>query len=85
MSIASIRKQNTLFGYHIIIIIVFTFLYYQFQTEEDKELFKNPEEAMYFAVINHFTVGLGDIAPKSKRLRRLCMLQVILAFVFFTT
>ena len=85
MSIASILKQNIHFPHHIIIIIVFTFLYYQFQTGEDKELFKNPEEALYFTLINHFTVGLGDIAPKSMRLRRLCMLQVLLAFIFFTT
>lgn len=74
---------NRFLPHHIVIFTVFAVLYHLLKEEEDKETLKTVEDALYFSVVNHFTVGFGDITPKSKTLRRLCMLQILLAFVFF--
>ena len=77
--------QNKFLKYHVMVFIFFAVLYHYFKQEEDKESLKTFEDALYFSIVNHFTVGFGDITPKSKTLRRLCMLQIILAFVFFAS
>jgi hypothetical protein len=76
-------RQNKYIFHHITLILIFSFLYYKFQAKEDNKRFKDWEEAVYFAVVTHFTVGFGDISPKSKLLRRLCMLQIFIAFTLF--
>lgn len=82
---AAVLGQNMFFHYHVVIFLVFAVLYHVFKGEEDKESLKTMEDALYFSVVNHFTVGFGDITPKSKTLRRLCMLQILLAFIFFAS
>jgi len=67
------------------IFLLFAILYHNFKQEEDKDSLKNFEDALYFSVVNHFTVGFGDITPKSKLLRRLCMIQILIAFILFAS
>ena len=82
---AGVLGLNRFLPHHIVIFIVFAVLYHLFKQEEDKESLKTIEDALYFSIVNHFTVGFGDITPKSNILRRLCMLQILLAFVFFAS
>ena len=81
--ITKIIQNNKFLPYHILIVLVFSVIYYYLQVKEEGDSLKSLEEALYFSVVNHFTVGFGDITPKSKRLRRLCMIQILLAFIFF--
>jgi len=84
----SLKKQNTYIFSHLIIILVFTNLYY-FLAEytnndaDKKEFSKSWERDLYYSVVTHFTVGFGDITPKSILFRRLTMCQIFLAFIFF--
>ena len=84
--VGSIIKQNQFFKYHIGIIITFAFIYMvsakSVGTDEDKENFSNFSDSLYYTTITHFTVGFGDISPRSKAMRFLTMVQVVLAFSF---
>lgn len=85
--IKQIEDKNEGFFIHLIIIFIFTNLYYflaPFSNKIDKQEFSQSwERTLYYSVITHFTIGFGDITPKSKLLRRLTICQVILAFLFF--
>ena len=82
--VETIKGQNKLFTDHIICIIIFSVIYYfaakNFGTKDEKEQFKGPNDCLYFSCITHFTVGFGDITPKSNLLRFLTILQVLFAF-----
>lgn len=71
---------------HLLLIFIFANLYYflaPYSNEVDKKEFgRSWEGDLYYSLITQFTVGIGDIAPTSTILRRLTMLQVILAFIF---
>ena len=85
--IKSIRKKNKFLLTHLAIIFLFTNLYFflaPYSIEEDKKQFSESwEKTLYYSFITHLTVGFGDITPKSKLFRRITMLQVLLAFIFF--
>jgi len=85
--IKSIRKQNQFLLTHLAIIFLFTNLYFflaPYSIEADKKQFSESwERTLYYSFITHLTVGFGDITPQSKLCRRLTMLQVLLAFIFF--
>ena len=87
LSLKHIGKYSENFYIHLFIIFIFTNLYYflsPYSNEEDsKEFSESWERDLYYTVITHFTIGFGDITPKSKLFRRLTMCQVILAFLFF--
>lgn len=86
-----IGKYSENFYIHLSIIFIFTNLYFflarytekGYKSEDGKEFGESWERDLYYAVMTHFTVGFGDITPKSKLFRRLTMCQVILAFLFF--
>lgn len=82
---AGILGLNRFLPHHIAIFLVFAILYHLFKQEEDKESLQTFEDSLYFSIVTHFTVGFGDISPKSKVLRRLSMVQILLAFVFFAS
>jgi len=82
---AGVLGLNRFLPHHIVIFLVFSVLYHIFKQAEDKESLQTFEDSLYFSVVTHFTVGFGDISPKSKVLRRLSMLQILLAFVFFAS
>lgn len=80
---AAILKLNRFLPYHIIVFVTFAILYHILKQEEDKKTITSFEDALYFSIVTHFTVGFGDITPKSKTLRRLSMCQILAAFFFF--
>lgn len=85
-SIKSFLNQNKFLPTHLILIVTFTLLYMMMApshgTDEDKENYSNFADSLYYTTITHFTIGFGDVTPKSKLLRALTMLQVVLAFSF---
>ena len=74
---------NLLFP-NIVCILFFTFIYHfsaqKWGNKEDKENFKTLYNSLYFTFITHFTVGFGDITPKSRVLKTLTMVQLLVAF-----
>ena len=79
-------KLNEFLLHHIILIFIFSIIYFiiakRYGSKEDKENFTHYSDSLYYTTITHFTVGFGDIAPKSKILKYLTMLQVVLAYSF---
>ena len=79
-------KQNEFLLHHLVLIFIFSNIYYitakKYGSKEDKENFTNYSDSLYYTTITHFTVGFGDISPKSKILKYLTMIQVILAYTF---
>ena len=77
-------NQNKFLVWHLLVIVVFTLIYMNmspsYGTDEDKENYANFTDSLYYTTITHFTIGFGDITPKSKVLRALTMLQIIIAF-----
>lgn len=82
---AIILGMNRFLPHHIVIFLVFAILYHILKQPEDEESLQTIEDALYFSIVTHFTVGFGDISPKSKVLRRLSMIQILLAFMFFAS
>ena len=80
-----IKKQNKLLFSHIITIILFSIIYYYIApikgSKNDQENFKNMEDSIYYTTLTHFTVGFGDILPESKIMRRITVIQVLIAFI----
>ena len=67
----------------LIVIFLFSIIYYitnRFQDEEER-LFESYFDCVYFTICTHFTVGYGDISPKTKLHRTLTMIQIITAFI----
>ena len=81
--INKVKKQNDFILYHLGVICVFTVIYYYLakNSEEDKSNFKSLEDSLYYTLITHFTIGFGDVSPKSKIMRRFTMLQAVIAFM----
>ena len=68
---------------HLLIIIIFSIIYYitnKFDSE-DEPLFNGYFDCIYFTIVTHFTVGYGDISPKTKLHRTITMIQIITAFL----
>jgi uncharacterized membrane protein len=80
-----LKKQNVVLITNVICIIIFSYIYYMIAqtqgSQKDKENFKTLEDSLYYTTITHFTIGFGDISPESKTMRRLTMLQVLIAFL----
>tara|TARA_Y100000992_G_C20937394_1_gene337370 strand:- start:190 stop:465 length:276 start_codon:yes stop_codon:yes gene_type:complete len=83
-SIKTFFNQNKFLPAHLIVIVAFTLIYMMMSpshgTDEDKENYSNFADSLYYTTITHFTIGFGDVTPKSKLLRALTMLQVVIAF-----
>ena len=69
---------------NIVCILFFTFIYHfcaeKWGDKEDKEKFKSLYDSLYFTITTHFTVGFGDITPKSHVLKSLTMVHLLIAF-----
>jgi len=67
----------------LVVIIVFSVIYYitNHIQNEDERLFESYFDCVYFTIVTHFTVGYGDISPKTKLHRTITMIQIIIAFL----
>jgi voltage-gated potassium channel len=69
---------------HLIIVIVFSRLYYIYLKPEDfngGEGLKTYNDYLYFTVVTHASIGYGDISPKSRKAKNLVMIHIIISFV----
>ena len=92
-----LKKQNYYFPIHILVILLFTIIYKLISEIEHQEkqqyndkfigrrrLNKESlEEILYFSVVTHFTIGFGDIVPKTKLMRRATICHILIAFTLF--
>ena len=79
-------KSNYYINYHILAIILFSFLYYilaKYRILDNIEYtqFANYGTTLYFTIVTHFTIGYGDIVPTSTILRILVCCQILFAFL----
>lgn len=88
MSLAFINNlvsSNMNLQYHLVTIFVFSLLYHLLAkssviSDQEDERFQDYGSTLYYTIVTHFTIGYGDISPKTPALRLLCCLQIILAF-----
>tara|TARA_B100000925_G_C22008356_1_gene474779 strand:+ start:430 stop:711 length:282 start_codon:yes stop_codon:yes gene_type:complete len=83
--ISELIKKNSNLQYHLATIIAFAVLYHILSKtslvgEDEDERFHDFGTTLYYTVVTHFTIGYGDISPKTPLLRFLCCAQIILAF-----
>jgi hypothetical protein len=64
-----------LFGIYLFINVIFSFLYFCFGLLESKSFLDH----FYFSIVTSFTVGYGDIAPKSDWGKIIVIVQICLA------
>ena len=86
MFLDNLMKKNGNIQYHLVAIIVFSILYYILAVgnlvgDEEDERFTNYGSTLYYTIVTHFTIGYGDISPKSAILRLLCCVQIFTAFL----
>ena len=83
-----IKQQSALIKYHLLLIIIFTVIFNLYSpycdNEEDKKSFATFFQTLYFTVDTHFTVGFGDITPKSTILRSFTMIHMFLTFILYS-
>ena len=67
----------------IVVILIFSIIYYLTNVidKQHEKLFDTYLDCIYFTVVTHFTVGYGDISPKTKLHKIITMLQIITAFI----
>jgi len=60
-----------------------TFIYTNFSQENDfdNKIAKTPLDYLYFSVVVQFTVGFGDISPKTLKSRILVITHIITSFM----
>ena len=79
------KRQNQFFFHHIVLVVFFSALVYylpsKFKTKSDVENFSTWENCIYYSVMTHFTVGFGDITPRSTVMRALTIIHVLMAFL----
>jgi hypothetical protein len=83
------RNKAIIIIVNLLIVIIFTSIYYKLGTNEHFYFNNEPKQtkltllnALYFTFITHFTIGYGDIVPKSNLLRCIIMIQCICMITF---
>lgn len=66
-----------LFGVYLFVNLIFSYIYYFFGLLESKSFLDH----FYFSIVTSFTVGYGDIAPKSDWAKIVAIVQICLATV----
>ena len=84
--ISNFKFKNRKFVMHnIIVILLFTFIYKYIAekhgNEYEKNTFKTYENSFYYTCVTHSGVGYGDIVPKTKIMKRCCILHILLVFL----
>lgn len=85
MFLSEILNKNSSLQYHFATIIIFSVLYHVLSKtkmvgDDEDERFNNYGSSLYYTIVTHFTIGYGDISPRSPLLRFLCCTQIVLAF-----
>jgi len=68
--------------HHLIIISLFTIIYYYvakyYGSERDKKEINTMFDSFYLSATTHSTIGYGDIAPQSSILRMITILHIFI-------
>ena len=82
-----LKRQNHFLPFHLLLILIFSLFFYFYSpytnNTEDIENYKEYFQTLYYTTITHFTIGFGDITPKSNPLRMATMIHVFLTFLLF--
>lgn len=84
--IRNFKLKNKIFIIHnVIVILLFIFIYKyvaeKYGNEYEKKTFNTYENTVYYTCVTHFGVGYGDIVPKTKYMKRCCVLHILLVFL----
>lgn len=77
-----VDEAHEKFLWNIVIIVIFTFVHWMVFRfyEEDNESF-TISDAFYYTTITHFTVGYGDITPKTMMGRLITFVHIFMVWV----
>ena len=82
------KKRDMFLHYHVLLIIFFSSVFYLYapysQNKEDITSYDSFLQTIYYTTTTHFTIGFGDITPKSSVLRILSMIHIFLTFLLFS-
>lgn len=80
-----LKKQNILLKYHFLLITIVSIILWTMSgvttNKEDQQNYNNLGNCVYYTVVTHFTVGFGDIVPKSTLMRGITVVHIVLAFM----
>lgn len=69
------------FAWNLVLMLIFAGIYFiSFNKLEEKENKLSPLDSIYFSGISHFTLGYGDITPKSKLIRMIVVFHALLVW-----
>ena len=74
------HKFLTIVSVNILQILIMTIIYVNTSSEDDFEA-KTPFEFLYFATVVQFTIGFGDISPKTFKSRFFVITHIVLSFM----
>ena len=82
-----LKNQNQFIHHHLTLILVFSLIHFFYapysDNDEDKKSFETYFQTLYYTIITHFTIGFGDITPKSIELRAATMIHILITFLLF--
>jgi len=85
------RDLNTKIFLHLISVIIFSFIYYNFFTKDDffgrdinDTKYFSYLEAFYFSLVTQSTVGFGYLSPKTGKTRVIVILQILMLLFIFS-
>ena len=71
----------------LLVILAYSYIYWILHKWHnwDENMFADGGyfDALYFTVVTHFSIGYGDITPRTRILKAICMSQIIIAFILF--
>lgn len=84
--ISNLLNKNINLTYHLVVIVFFSILYYVLAitglaADEEDERFDSLGNCVYYTIVTHFTIGYGDISPKTPLYKTICCLQIFIAFM----
>lgn len=69
------------FLWNLVLMLIFAGIYFiTFDTFEEKDNKLSLTDSIYFSGISHFTLGYGDITPKSKITRMIVVFHALLVW-----
>ena len=71
---------------YVVLSLTFAFIYFQMEHNDFKGLDETSDffDYVYYSITTQTTIGYGDIAPISKRARRISIVQALLIVILFS-
>lgn len=78
-----LKVKSIMYPILIHLVFVFTFAAISFKFRDDFQGINTFNDALYFSVITHTTVGYGDIGLRNPRAKVICMTHTMMVFLLF--